>query len=156
MLYELFCLTFALDTVTLFKNQALCLANIYFVGFVVIISRFTFLPAFRPGVQKESRSEHAFLTSHFAKLVKVIQENETGPDRILNLDKIYVTLEKDFGGLTAAKRLMPRRGRTAICDMKLADWAYTHSVTMMSAISASRECGRTLFVFKGTRCPIVR
>ena len=90
------------------------------------------------------------LTTHFATLKKLREENNLDAPRIFNLDESGVTPERDLHGVTASKRLMPRSGCRDIC---MPEFRNLHRVTIMPVISASGETAPPLFLFKGLRLP---
>ena len=90
------------------------------------------------------------ITTHFATVQKLVEDNEIDASRLFNLDECGCSPAKEAGSKSRSRRYMPRRGSR---DIRRADIADLAPITMMPVISAAGEHGPPLLVFKVTRIP---
>ena len=90
------------------------------------------------------------LCKHFSTLERLVVELGLDPERIWNLDECGVTPGRDEQGASARKRIVTRQGSRYFRSVNV---GYGKRVTFMPAISASRETGPCLFVYKGKSFP---
>ena len=110
--------------------------------------------AFRKPTRQEAKRFLAVnakvLTTHFATLKKLVDDNGLDAARIFNLNEVGTTPGKDTTCMTSAKRLLPRYSGQDIC---MQEFKNVPRVTMLPVISADGQTGPPLFVFKGLRLP---
>ena len=90
------------------------------------------------------------VTSHFAKLEQIVNENSIDVERIWNLDETGGTPGRDVKG-AAARRRYTRS--TVVSDLRLPYWVTASRATALACISAAGETALPLFVFKGIKFP---
>lgn len=61
--------------------------------------------------------------------------------------------DKEFDRGTRRRCFLPRRVRSGTTEIRLAEWAHKHRVSMMSVVNAVGECGPTLFILRGAHVP---
>eukprot|EP00171_Calliarthron_tuberculosum_P002656 IDg2656t1 len=90
------------------------------------------------------------LTTHFATIARLVEDQDLDASRIWNLDETGGTPGKDISRACASRRYLRRDG---IREAKVAHFANVSRSTMMPVVSAAGEAGPALFVFKGSDLP---
>ena len=90
------------------------------------------------------------LTTHFARLEKIIQEHNIDGPRIWNCDETGATPGRDANGKQTSRVYVTRAGAR---DAKIGHFLSTNRVTMLPAVSADGKAVPPMFVFKGSRLP---
>lgn len=92
------------------------------------------------------------LSTHFAALKKVIEDNNIDSSRICNLDETGSTPEKEANGRINKKRVL-RSGKVRTSVVRVPTFTNVNRVTIVPAIFANGECADPLFVIKGKHIP---
>lgn len=81
------------------------------------------------------------MSTHFAVLDKLIQDNDIDAARIFNVDEASASPEKDMGNKDTTRKFMPRH---RCQNAKVANITYKNRITLMAVINAAGNHGPPL------------
>ena len=89
-------------------------------------------------------------TSHFAKLERLIADNDIDAQRLFNVDEFGITPGRDLASKTQSKRYI---ARGSAGDSLVGQFKYNDRINLMPVISAAGTAGPPLYVLTGKQIP---